>query len=334
MRKLASVRRVSGLVPIEGADLIELALIDGWQVVTQKNEYKVGDLCIYVEIDSWVPHDIAPFLTKEGEEVREYKGVKGNRLRTVKLRGCLSQGLLLPLSMLGNREVELGQDVSKELGIVKWERELPDCLVDKARGIFPSNVPKTDQERLQNVVLDRWVVGEGTLTEKLNGESCTFFLDLESSFHVCSKEIDYLQSESNPLWQVAIKYSVEEQMKIHGLEGMAIQGEIVGPSIARNPYKLGELDFYVFSMFQVIGAKYLLPRETEEWCEKLGLKHVPVISKEVGLKDKTKSEILNLADGKSQINRDKNREGLVYRSNTVPGLSFKIISNKWLLKNE
>jgi RNA ligase (TIGR02306 family) len=96
MRKLATIRRIADIQPIEGADAIEVATVDGWKVVIKKNEFKVGDLAVYLEIDSWIPHELAPFLSK-GQEPREYNGVKGERLRTIKLRGTTSQGLLLKI---------------------------------------------------------------------------------------------------------------------------------------------------------------------------------------------------------------------------------------------
>jgi RNA ligase (TIGR02306 family) len=95
-RKMATIRKIDEIRPIEGADAIEAAVVGGWVVVIKKGEFKAGDLAVYLEIDSWVPHEIAPFLSK-GQEPREYNGVKGERLRTVKLRGTTSQGLLLKL---------------------------------------------------------------------------------------------------------------------------------------------------------------------------------------------------------------------------------------------
>ena len=90
IRKLASIAEITYIKPIEGADAIECAIVNGgWPVVVKKGEYQVGDVAIYLEIDSWVPHKLAPFLSK-GQEPREYNGVKGERLRTVKLRGPLS----------------------------------------------------------------------------------------------------------------------------------------------------------------------------------------------------------------------------------------------------
>jgi RNA ligase (TIGR02306 family) len=177
MRKLASIRRIADIQPIEGADAIVVATIDGWKVVVKKDEFSVGDLAVYFEIDSWVPHDLAPFLSK-GNEPREYGGVKGERLRTIKLRGQVSQGLLLkdaPLAVAKytlmqrsdetvskyyyvNNEgvsvpyfVEEGYDLTEYLGIQKWEAPIPAQLQGQAAGMFPTSlIPKTDQERIQN----------------------------------------------------------------------------------------------------------------------------------------------------------------------------------------
>ena len=102
MRKLATVRKIDKIEPIEGADKIVKATVGGWSLVTAiDNGFKEGDLVVYLEIDSWVPTEIAPFLSK-GKEPRVYKGVKGERLRTVKLRGVQSQGLIIKLTDMGD----------------------------------------------------------------------------------------------------------------------------------------------------------------------------------------------------------------------------------------
>jgi RNA ligase (TIGR02306 family) len=165
-RKLASIRRIADIQPIEGADAIVVATVDGWKIVVKKDEFKVGDLAVYLEIDSWVPHELAPFLSK-GQEPREYNGVKGERLRTIKLRGQVSQGLLLkPDQLVFAVEVksiapkyvlstmgwdEEGADLTEALGIQKWEAPIPAQLQGQAAGMFPTSlIPKTDQERIQN----------------------------------------------------------------------------------------------------------------------------------------------------------------------------------------
>ena len=99
-RKLACVKRIDDLLAIEGADKIEVAVVGGWKVVVKKGDFKKGELAVYLEIDSWVPTEVAPFLTKSGHEPKDYNGVKGERLKSKKLRGIVSQGLLLPLDSL------------------------------------------------------------------------------------------------------------------------------------------------------------------------------------------------------------------------------------------
>ena len=190
MRKLATIRKIDALNPIDGADAIECATVGGWKVVVKKGEYTVGDLAVYCEIDSWIPTELAAFLSK-GKEPREFEGIKGERLRTVKLRGQLSQGLLLPLEpTCANIESELieGLDVSLPLNIVKWEMSMNAQLAGMARGNFPSVIPKTDQERAQNLVQE--IVGaieagmKFEITEKLEGSSMTCYL-IDGEFGVC-----------------------------------------------------------------------------------------------------------------------------------------------------
>lgn len=191
-RKLASIRRIADIQPIEGADAIEVATIDGWKVVVKKDEFKVGDLAVYFEIDSWVPHELAPFLSK-GQEPREYNGVKGERLRTIRLRGQVSQGLLLPISTLDtfgdstdliwfsntlcDFSVSLfeGYDLTEFLSIQKWEAPIPAQLQGQAAGTFPTSlIPKTDQERIQNYFGEIQKQAKRFATEKVwNAETQT-----------------------------------------------------------------------------------------------------------------------------------------------------------------
>ena len=155
MRKLATIRRIDELNPIEGADAIECAVVGGWKVVAQKGLYNVGDLAVYFEIDSWIPTLLAPFLSK-GKEPRVFEGVQGERLKTIKLRGQLSQGLLLPLAEIDKffttkPHWSEDEDLTEILNIKKWEKPINAQLAGVCRGNFPSLIPKTDQERVQNL---------------------------------------------------------------------------------------------------------------------------------------------------------------------------------------
>lgn len=196
-RKLATIRRIADIQPIEGADAIVVATVDGWKVVVKKDEFTVGDLAIYFEIDSWVPHELAPFLSK-GHDPREYNGVKGERLRTIKLRGQISQGLLLKVEetvrelpqqfiqylpggyvQFGDLEpirlFEVDTDLTEILGVQKWEATLPAQLQGQAKGTFPTSlIPKTDQERIQNCFGDIQKRARRFATEKVwNAETQT-----------------------------------------------------------------------------------------------------------------------------------------------------------------
>lgn len=336
-RKLATIRKIAAIEPIEGADAIEVAVVDGWKVVVKKDEFALDSLAVYFEIDSWIPTELAPFLSK-GKEPREYEGVKGERLRTVKLRGQLSQGLLLPIpedTIKGaGHLIAEGLDVTDHFGILKWEHPMNAQLAGMARGNFPALVPKTDQERIQNLTrsfaqyqLDTW-----SITEKLDGSSCTFYLDDEGSFHVCSRNLDLKEDEANSFWKVARKFQIEDIMRRNSMLGMAIQGEMIGEGIQGNQYKV-QLDFYVYDMYNTATGQYILPVQLKAACERLGLKHVPILAEDTDIKEQSIQSILDFAEGKSLLN-GSNREGVVFKSNTVHDRSFKSISNSWLLKNE
>jgi RNA ligase (TIGR02306 family) len=337
-RKLATIRKISEVRAIPEADKICAYGVDGWFVVDTVDKYSVGDLVVFLEVDSFVPTELAPFLSK-GKEPREFEGVKGERLRTVKLRGQISQGLLLPLSVVfelpPTTDVDiLGDDVTEVLGIKKWERPMNAQLAGMARGNFPALVPKTDQERIQNLTrsfaeyqLDTW-----SITEKLDGSSCTFYLDAEGEFHVCSRNLDLKEDEANSFWKVARKFQIEDIMRRNFMLGMAIQGEMIGEGIQGNQYKT-QLDFYVYDMYNTATGQYILPVQLKAACEKLGLKHVPIIGEVATLVGETIQSVLAQAEGKSILN-GSNREGLVWKSNTVHDRSWKSISNSWLLKNE
>ena len=347
MRKLASIRKIDDIRPIENADAIECVVVGGWTVVAKKGEFQVGELAVYFEIDSWIPTELAPFLSK-GKEPREFNGVKGERLRTVKLRGQLSQGLLLPITVMNPRMSELedhlqnaeGFDCTEWLNIQKWEAPIPAQLAGLVRGNFPSLVPKTDQERIQNLTRqisdwkDRSLSFE--VTEKLDGSSCTMFLDLEGEFHVCSRNLDLKRNEDNTFWKVALAQRVEEQMREHGLLGFALQGELIGEGVQGNSYNIKGHAFYLFDVFNANGGDehgYVGSIERVRIAKLLGVNHVPVLQESWEFaEDTTVADLLLNAEGKSQLNSKTEREGLVFKCNEDPSLSFKAISNKFLLK--
>jgi RNA ligase (TIGR02306 family) len=338
-RKLASVRIVNEIIPIDGADSIELAKIDGWQVVVKKGEFQVGDMCAYFEIDSFLPEKPEfEFLRKSSFKAIQDGCISrgGFRLKTIKLRGQLSQGLALPIDTFKDTAYWTeGLDITEELQVTKWEPIIPAQLAGKMKGNFPSLLKKTDEERIQNLssVYENFKRNKSFYaTEKLDGSSATFYLN-NGLFGVCSRNIDLLETDGNAFWQAARKLDIENKLRTCGTDNIAIQGELVGPGIQGNPYKLDETMVFFFNAFDIDKQKYL---DYEDFAFIVGylmnLLIVPILDDGYELPE-TIEELLLEAEGKSELCDATEREGLVIRS-FDRNISFKVISNKFLLSKK
>lgn len=337
-RKLASVQIIRGIEPIEDADLIELAIINNWRVVVSKKDgYKLGEKVIYCEIDSFLP------IREEFEFLRKssYKKIldqEGFRLKTIRLRGQISQGLILPLSLLEGDYNE-GDDVTDLLGITKYEQPLDTSLEGIAKGLFPSFIEKTDEERVQNLTSKYGGYKDIPFyaTEKLDGTSTTYYVK-DGEFGVCSRNIELKEPQQGETpsiqWRIAQELGLKEKMIAFNKQtkqNIAIQGELIGFNIQGNPYKLKNQQFYIFNVFDINNYKKLGFEEIKAYVSILELNSVPIVKEY-----KTLPEIDDLiysADGKSKLNPTANREGLVLRTYDNK-ISFKVISNNYLLKNE
>lgn len=327
MRKLATVRTISNISPIPDADAIEVAQIDGWKVVVKKGEFNVGDSVVYCEIDSWIPHELAPFLSK-GKDPRKYNDVSGERLKTITLRGQISQGLILPISHVPENMRLNGVDLTEILNVQKWEPPIPAELAGSVEGVFPGFIPKTDQERIQNLTeeFEGWRNLSWEVTEKIDGSSMTAF-SYKGRFGVCSRNWEIKESETNTFWRMAKKYELKSVL---GNLNFAIQGEVIGPGIQGNKYALNDHAFYIFDIYNIDEKRYCTPSERKDMLlsmEKFDIKHVPVLFEDFNIGEKTISEIIEMADGNSVLNEKTKREGLVFKCGES---SFKAISNKWL----
>jgi len=334
MRKLATIRQISEVAPIVGGDMIERARVDGWDVVIRRGELKPKDLCVFFEIDSFLPTtESFLFLERNGRKKMIYEGkeVEGYRLRTCKLRGQISQGLALPLSSFPNLSTtELGADVSEELGVIKYEAPIPACLSGEVKGAFPSWISKSDEERLQNI-LDILVTHKGkqfTVTEKVDGTSGTFYR-YNGEFGVCGRNWELKESETNLYWRIAKKYDLVNKVP----EGMAFQGEIIGEGVQKNKLKIKGQELRLFYVYLIPQAQYLSTGHMIEMGKIYGIESVPLVAT-ITL-DHTVEQLLEMANRKSLINPNAMAEGLVFRLNEPgPKISFKVISNKYLLKDE
>jgi RNA ligase (TIGR02306 family) len=352
VRKLATIRRVSALRPIEGADLIELAIVDGWQCVVKKGEFAIGDLGVYFEIDSFLPSTDARYAFLEPRFIK-WEGKIGARIKTMKLKSQLSQGLFLPATAYPEIEAVEDLDVTETLGIEKWEKPLPACLGGTARGNFPSFIPKTDQERVQNIrgLFEDW--GHHTFQEstKMDGSSMTVYYVAKGSCAyeqnakpdgegnmpdelsgVCSRNLDLVETQGNQFWITARENQIIEKLRGLG-RNLAIQGELCGSGIQSNFEKFpeGVHDFFVYDIWDIDAQEYLSPAQTHQVAQDFGLKHVPVHGYIVLNKAaQTIGELLYRAEGQG-INGAK-REGIVFK-HIESGFSFKCISNSYLLKH-
>jgi RNA ligase (TIGR02306 family) len=333
-RKLASIQVIRDIRPIEGADAIELAIINDWQVVVAKNVgHQIGDHVVYCEIDSFLPiQEEFEFLRKSS--YKKMADQEGFRLKTIKLRGQVSQGLILPMSIFGDFgwTAYEGLDVTERLGIVKYEPPIPAELAGKVKGNFPSFIPKTDEERIQNLTKEyaAWKSQLFYVTEKLDGSSATYYFR-DGEFGVCSRNLDLEETEGNTFWKVARELKLEEWLGTHSTN-YAIQGELIGEGIQGNPYKIKGQTVRFFNAFNIDKYEYLNLEEFESLIASMGLETVPVLDRAFALPN-TIEDLLKYAEQKSELNSQFDREGVVIRS-IDRKISFKVISNKFLLKEK
>ena len=354
-RKLSTHRIINEILEHPNADALELAHIDGWQVVVGKDQFQAGDSCCFFEIDSWLPADDLrfEFLAKRGTK-KDPSGRERFRLRTVKLRGELSQGLALPwsdffeLHEYGNVE---GVDFSANLDVIKYERPEPNC--GAASGSFPSFLPKTDEERIQNL-WNMWktlYVDELFVpTLKMDGSSCTVaYLDKQMSDYwkgdgldvflfdekigeiiVCSRNLQLKYNEDSHFWRSAIASGVIEMLRCHRLP-LAVQSEVCGPGIQGNKEKLATFELFVFGMFNYRSQEHLSWEDIQTFCSKELITTVLTLDEPVAVFTEfdTINGIIRHADGPS-LNSPV-REGVVWKCISHPGVSFKVISNVFLL---
>ena len=338
-RKLASIQVIKEILPIEGADAIELAIVNGWRVVVGKDVgHRAGDHVVYCEIDSFLPvREEFEFLRKSSYK-KMSDGTEGFRLRTIKLRGQISQGLILPISIFGDFgwTAYEGLNVTYKLGITKWDPPVPAELAGVAKGHFPGFIKKTDEGRVQNLTKEYagWVEQDLDfyVTEKLDGSSATYYYK-DGEFGVCSRNLELLETEGNTFWRVARELNLEEKLAAHQ-SNLCIQGELIGEGIQGNPYKIKGQTVRFYNAFNIDTQEYYgLPMFLATMQIEMKLETVPLLTNLTMKLPKTVEEMLLYADGKSVLNPNFDREGIVVRSIDM-GISFKVISNQFLLKSE
>jgi RNA ligase (TIGR02306 family) len=327
--KLASIEIIKELRPHSNADRLELATVLGWQTIVKKGEFAVGDRVVFIVIDTILPDAPWSAFLKKGDSVI--------RLRTVKLRGEYSQGLVLPLSVLPEHmhTWQIGADVGGELGVTKYEKEIPAQLSGEARGAFPAFlVSKTDEDNaLSNPGLVEHVLASGplTITQKLDGSSMTVVLGRKGHKvcieHVCSRNLDLLETEANAFWKAARDLNLD--VKFIG-DRLILQGELMGPGIQGNQLELKKPTMYLYQTRDHNGwATYA---QMERAAKALGCGIVPIVSYiEI---DATLDSLIELADNQT-LPSGKPAEGIVARPVLYPSsgigrpLGFKLINRNY-----
>lgn len=359
-RRLATVQKIRDLRPIPGADAIEVATVLGWNVVVKKGEFNVGDYCVYCEIDSVLDTSIPEFAFLEK--------VKG-RIKTIRLRGQISQGIVFPLSILpsiapesafglwadniaGMENIE-DADVTGILGVKKYEpfqnEPKHNPGMRGARTVTrPHFVPKTDEPRIQSVpdFLERHAGTTMYATEKIDGSSMSVYFRRNpdimelGEFGVCSRNLDIKDPgvPGNNYWDMFHKLDLGQKLQNQNrFDYIVIQGELCGPSIQGNKLKFTEHKFFVFNIFFPTELRYANKDEFLDIVKFFELTPVPVVLENFPL-TQTIPELIELATRKSVYNDQVWAEGLVFRPETEirdpkhGRFSFKAINPEFLLK--
>lgn len=370
-RVLAEVVRIETIDPIPNADAIEVVTIRGWKVVVQKGLYKVNDLAVYFSIDALLPEEPEFEFLRDRCYVSKTQEGAGFRIKTITLRKQISQGMLMPMAemmrLLGGVIPREGTDVTEILNVKKYEKILPAELGGNARGNFPSFIPKTDEHRIQNFIgkfKNEYRDHEWEVSLKCDGSSMTvyyngtlpadpaktigekiarFFSELFNGkkvgrFGVCSRNLDLKESADNTFWKVAREYDLEGKLRDYfdrTGKSIAIQGELMGPGIQKNREELVRHDLYIFNIWDIDEQRYWTSSERVQFASEYGLTLVPVYGV-FKFENHECEDFLKDADtgfgGKSI--KHPIREGLVYKSVIDPSVSFKAISNRYLMKCE
>jgi RNA ligase (TIGR02306 family) len=335
MRQLASIQKIKNIEPIEGADSIEKATVLGWQLVVKKSEFSVGDLVVYVEIDSILP-DKPEF---------EFMKPRGMRVRTIRLRGQVSQGICFPLSILPDGcDLIEGADCTDILGVIKYEPAIPACLSGKTKGYLPSFVPKTDETRVQVLqdLLNKYAGTPCYITEKLDGSSASYYIK-DGEFGVCSRNLDLIEDDQNSFWKVARAMDIENKMRSIG-RNFVLQGELIGEGVQGNKLQIKGQQVRFFNAFDIDEFKYFGFTDFMFFLRELELPIVPLVNETWNLIGDIE-KIVELSVRKSVLNQNVWAEGIVIRpkeerldmllstQNFHNGrVSFKAINPEFLIK--
>lgn len=358
MRKLASIQTVKSLAPIPGADKIEVATVLDWHLVVEKGEFKIGDTCVYFEIDSILPE--LPIF--------EFMRPRSFRVKTIKLKGQISQGLALPITSFPQvSDMPIDSDVTEVLGVKKYDPEAEEenklaqynppksklvkhmlryawfrnaySKLNPKSGKFPSEISKTDETRVQALgSIIRANAGRNDLyvTEKIDGCSMTvlkenkrlFGIVPTTQFRICSRNLALPKPDGSDYWKYVNRTDMFTRLS-RCARPVAIQGELAGPGIQKNKYGFTETRFFMFRAKWLDTGAYATFQEMRELALLCDIEVVPVIQHKYCLQENV-DDLVELSKGDS-VFAARPREGVVIRTYDQ-ALSFKSINPEFLLK--
>jgi len=333
MRSLVTIQKVKSISAIPDSDFLELAHVMGWQCVVKKGECKAGDLGVYYEVDSFLPVDERYEFLRSTSYRENVDNGKGFRIRTIKMRGQLSQGLFLPLEkfpeLAGCGE---GDDVTEKLNVKKWYIPETAAAGGNIIGERPHGIPASDEIRIQSALelLDQLKGKPYYITTKMDGTSGIVYY-IDGKIGCCSRNKEIKDEETALYWSPVYTYGLKEKLGSLG-KNLVLTGEICGPGIQKNKLRLTALTWYVFDVKDWDAGKYLPYDEAVKLCAELGVPIVPL--EERGEQFNYSLEtLLEKAKGKYPSGLDK--EGIVVRDSLAPKVvSFKVLNNDALLKEK
>jgi RNA ligase (TIGR02306 family) len=333
MRALATIQRVKAVTPLINSDFLDVAQVMGWQCVVKKGAFSEGDLGVYFEVDSLLPLDARyEFLRESSFRQNEDNGA-GFRIRTVKLRGQISQGLILPIVSFPELQgIAEGEDVTEKLGVKQWYIPEVTTAVGTRIGGRPYGIPMSDEIRIQSALelLEQLHDKPYYITTKMDGTSCIVYY-IDGKLGCCSRNMEIKDEETALYWVPVYKHGLKEKLAKYG-KNIVFTGELCGPLIQKIRLRLHDREWYVFDVKDYDNDVYLPYDDALAVSASLGLTMVPLEERGDHF-NYTLSELLEKAKGKYPSGLDK--EGIVVRYTLSPKeISFKVLNNDALLKEK
>lgn len=308
---------IEKILPHPNADKLELGVLHDmtFQFVVPKGIYKPGDRVLYFPLDSVIGNET---LEKMGL-IGKLSGSQHNRVKTIKLRGEISQGLIGSVDLVSNEIIQQGTEaITTFLGVTKYD---PDIFIPGTKGIRPDNLLPLPEglsaydiegidrnKRIANLLLSQPI----EITEKIEGTNFSITLDQLGNLFVNQRNFSIKQDDNNVYWNTAKKLNLHTKIFDIANEFLAnnitIYGELVGPSIQKNYYNLSDYKIFVFDI--KINNKWINTHSLHNICLSYGICEVPVLFK--GNLNLTPEQLKEYSNGKSVL-IDKLREGIVIK---------------------